>query len=112
MAIIESDAADQLAAIVTKLESAAEIYFQSFSPSILQKTATDADGRFSLSYPRDKTFTLFAKAERTVGEKTKKYFWLINAPSGVDKAQIFLTSDNLVFADPDGYFQIKPKPEL
>jgi hypothetical protein len=39
---------------------------------IFQKTTTDANERFSFSYPLDKTLTIFAKAERLVGDKTEK----------------------------------------
>jgi hypothetical protein len=93
-----------------KLDAAptAEIYFDNFSPNILQKTVTDADGKFLISYPRNKTFAIFAKAERLVGDKTERYYWLINAPSGIENAQVFLGNNNLVTVDPDGYFKIKP----
>ena len=90
----------------------AAAYFDAFSPVTFQKAVTDADGRFLFSYPQDKTLTIFARAERLVGDKTEKYLWLVDAPAGVEKAQIFLSNNNLVFTDPDGYFKIKPKPEL
>ena len=91
----------------------AEIYFENISQTFFgQKTVTDADGKFSFSYPPDKKFTIFAHAERLVGDKPEKYYWLVNAPSGVEKAQLFLSNNNLVFTDPDGYFKIKPKPEF
>ena len=89
----------------------AEIYFENFSADSFQKSLTDADGKFSLSYPRNKTYTMFAKAERLVGNTKEKYYWLLNAPSNVEKAQILLSNNNLVFIDPDGYFKIRPKPE-
>jgi hypothetical protein len=52
--------------------------------------------------------TFFAKAERVVGTKTEKYFWLVNAPTNSEIAQVLLSNQNLVYADPDGYFKIKP----
>ncbi len=87
---------------------AGESYFADFSPPIIQKKLTDADGRFSFSYPRNSAFTIFAKAERMVGIKSEKYYWLVDAPNNVESAQLFLSNNNLVFIDPDGYFKIKP----
>jgi len=85
-----------------------ESYFADFSPLIIQKELTDADGKFSLTYPRDSDLTFFAKADRMVGTQTEKYFWLINAPTNAESVQIFLSNNNLVTVDPDGYFNIKP----
>jgi hypothetical protein len=51
-------------------------------------------------------------AGEDVGDKTEKYYWLVDAPSGVEKAQLYLSNNNLVWIDPDGYFKIKPKSEL
>jgi hypothetical protein len=90
----------------------AETYFTNFSPVVINKALTDADGKFSLSYPRDKTFALFAKAERLVGDKKEIYYWLVSAPPDGETAQIFLSNNNLITVDPDGYFKIKPKLEL
>ena len=112
---------EQIAAAKSKLESAttsyehcpkAEAYFDGFVPMVFQEATTDADGRFLISYPRDKALAIFAKAERLVGSKTEKYYWLIDAPSGTEKAQLFLSNNNLVSIDPDDYFKIKPKSEI
>lgn len=86
-------------------------YFEDFSPAIAQKTTTDSDGKFYLSYPSKKAFTIFAHAQRLVLDKTETYYWLVDAPTGTKTAQILLSNNNLVFADPDGYFKIKPKEE-
>lgn len=86
----------------------AEIYFSTFTLPTVQKTVTDADGKFSISYSRSSALTIFAKAERVVGTKIEKYFWLVNAPTNSETAQIFLSNQNLVYVDPDGYFKIKP----
>jgi hypothetical protein len=88
-----------------------ETYFSDFSLSVAKKTLSDADGKFSFLYPRDKAFALFAKAQRLVGDQTENYYWLVNAPSGAETVQVFLSNNNLVFSDPDGYFKIKPQPE-
>ena len=103
----------QFESCALKLEEAShptsDDYFKKFSPAMIQRATTDADGRFSFSYPRNKPFTLFAKAERLVGDEKETYYWLVNAPSEVEKAQLFLSNQNLVTVDPDGYFKTKPK---
>jgi len=113
---------DQLATAKTRFEAAkatsqnpypkAEDYFSDFSPAVFEKTTTDTNGNFSFSYPQDKSLAIFAKAERPVGGKTERYYWLVNAPSGVEKTRLFLSNSNLVWVDADGFFKIKPKPDL
>jgi hypothetical protein len=84
-------------------------YLTDFSPIVVQKTLSDSDGKFSFTYPRNKTLTIFAHAQRMVLDKTEIYYWLVDAPTNVETAQIFLSNNNLVFADPDGFFKLKPK---
>jgi hypothetical protein len=86
-----------------------EDYFSDFSPAIAQKTISDSDGKFSFSYPPDKSFAIFARAQRAILNKTETYYWLIDAPTGSKAFQILLSNNNLVFVDPDGYFKLKPK---
>jgi hypothetical protein len=86
----------------------AESYFVDFSVPAVQKTLTDADGKFSVTYSRDSALTIFAHAQRMVGTKTEQYYWLINAPTNAETIQIFLSNHNLITVDPDGYFKIKP----
>jgi hypothetical protein len=86
----------------------AENYFAGFVVPVVQKKLTDADGKFSFTYPRDSVLTFFAKAERVVGAKTEKYFWLVNAPTNSGTAQVLLSNQNLVYVDPDDYLKIKP----
>jgi len=50
-------------------------------PAVIQKTTTDADGKLEFSYPQKANFSLYAKAERVVGNKTEKYFWLVKPSS-------------------------------
>jgi hypothetical protein len=88
---------------------AGEDYFKDFLPAIVKKTLTDADGKFSFAYVGNKAFTIFATAQRAVLGQTERYYWLINAPASAETAPIFLSNNNLVSADPDGYFKIKPK---
>jgi hypothetical protein len=87
-------------------------YFEGFSPVVAQKNLSDADGKFSFSYTQNKPLAIFASAQRMVLNKTEKYYWLIDAPIKSEKVQIFLSNNNLAFADPDGYFEVKPKPEI
>jgi hypothetical protein len=84
-------------------------FFDGFSPSVIQRTRTDADGKFSLTYARNKPLAIFASAERALLNGTEKYYWLVDAPAGTETTQIFLSNNNLVSADPDGYFKIKPQ---
>jgi hypothetical protein len=87
----------------------ADDYLSGFCPVVLKKTITDADGRFSVSYPRNNAFTLFARAQRTVINGTEKYCWLVDAPTIPETAQVFLSNNNLAPVDPDHYFKLKPK---
>jgi len=127
-----SDAESQSGAIKTKMEAALDQmkaarsavvaslenypapanYFEGFSPVVIQRTLSDADGKFNFTYPQNKPLTIFASAQRMVLNKMEKYYWLIDAPANSDKVQIFLSNNNLVFIDPDGYFKLKPKPEV
>ena len=91
--------------------SVAEECLANFSPDVAAKTRTDADGKFSITFPRRKAFTIFAKATRTVmaNAGTENYFWLVDAPVGAEKTQVFLSNNNLASADPDGYFKFHLK---
>jgi hypothetical protein len=106
--IIEAQSRQDKVKLTLAAYPLAESYFANFSLPAVQKTLTDADGRFSINYTRDSSLTIFAKAERVIGTKTEKYFWLVDAPTNSESAQIFLSNQNLVHIDPDGYFKIKP----
>jgi hypothetical protein len=87
-------------------------YFENFSPTDLngvKKTISDSDGKFSFSYPINKPFTIFVRAQRAVLDKTETYCWLVDAPTSVKAAQVLLSNNNLAFVDPDDYFKLKPK---
>jgi len=87
-------------------------YFGDFFPhdlTIVKKTISDSDGKFSLFYPNEKPFSIFVRAQRAVLDKTETYCWLIDAPTGVNTAQVLLSNNNLAIVDPDGYFKLKPK---
>jgi hypothetical protein len=66
-----SDELDKIKPFVEKLESAKQqvegllhpsikTYFVGFSPVVIQKSVTDADGKFSLKFAQGNDFTLFA----------------------------------------------------
>jgi hypothetical protein len=116
IAAIEQSLSDEKAGLNNlkngDFSSCAMKYLVGFSPVVSKKVLTDADGKFFISYPLNKAFTIFAKAERVVSDTKETYFWVVNAPTGVETAQIFLSNNNLVTIDPDGYFKIKPKSEL
>ncbi len=87
-----------------------ELLIADFSAVATTKANTDADGNFSLTYPRSKKLTIFAKARRTaLGaglERTQEeYFWLVDAPVDPKGARVLLNNNNLVEVDPDGYFR-------
>ena len=86
-----------------------EDYFAEFLPVPTQKSLTDADGRFSFSFPCHKSFTVFATAKRAVLGNTERYCWVVNAPADSEKGQVILSNNNLVSSDPDGYFKLRLK---
>jgi hypothetical protein len=100
-----------LAIAQTNLNSVPTVgdYLGDFSPIVIKKALSDADGKFVFTYSREKTLAILASAQRVLLNKKEKYFWLVDAPTNLDKAQIFLSNNNLVYVDPDGYFKIKPK---
>ena len=87
-----------------------EDYLTGFSPIVVQKAISDADGKFFLIYPRSKSLTILASGQRTVSGKTEKYYWIVDAPTNIKTTQVLLNNNNLVFVDPDGYFKLKPRP--
>jgi hypothetical protein len=84
-------------------------YLSGFEPVVVKKTLTDADGRFSITCPRGKAFTIYATAQRQVMQSTERYCWLVNAPTNSETGQLFLSNGSLSDVDPDGYFKIKPR---
>jgi len=88
-----------------------EDFLNGFSPLVIRKARTDANGNFSLTYPSDVTFTLFVKAQRAVvsleNSAPEKYHWLINAPSGARSVRLNFSNSNLIDEDPDGYLRLR-----
>ena len=83
-------------------------YFCEFAPSSTAKTLSDADGKFSVTYPAGIQFSIYAKAQRFTPNKTEVYYWLVDAPTN-DNQKFLLYNSNLATVDPDSYFKIKPK---
>lgn len=81
-------------------------YLYGFTPTVVKKANTDADGNFSLTCPCNKHFTIFARAERATLSEHEKYIWLIDAPVKPEAGQVLLNNNNLIEVDPDGYFKI------
>ena len=94
----------------SKTYPGAEIYLSDFSPVTAQKVRTDLDGHFSLSYPCNRAFTIFATA--TQPALPGKYYWLVDAPTNGGTSRVLLNNNNLVLADPDGYFKVRQKAQL
>jgi hypothetical protein len=108
--IRNTDALKETLAAFKSLPSEA-MYFEMFSPDTLQKTTTDADGKFQFTYPSNRSFIIFAKAKRMVGDETENYYWLVNIPSDAGDSRILLSNNNLVFSDPEGFFKKSPQQE-
>ena len=87
----------------------AEDYLTDFSPMVVQRVLSDADGRFSFVYLRNKSLTICANAQRSILNGTERYYWLIDAPTNAETVQVFLSNNNLVSVDPNAYFKLKPK---
>jgi hypothetical protein len=85
-----------------------ESYLSDFYPTYIQKTMTDADGRFSMSYPKNRTFTIYAVGQRNTLNRMEHYTWLVDAPKA-NQDEFYLSNNNLATVDPDGYFAITPK---
>jgi hypothetical protein len=116
--IKESEVAEALEAATTK-RGAAQIKldsfptladdFAGFAPSPLHTVLTDAEGKFSFTYPRTTPYAIFARTDRMVGTKTEQFCWLVNAPGDSDTATVLLSNHDLIFDDPDQLLKIKPK---
>lgn len=96
-------ATSHLASVTTS-----DLLIADFSPVAIAKANTDADGNFSIAWPRNKKFAILARAERATLSESEKYCWLVDAPVDPKGARILLNNNNLVQVDPDGYF----KPQL
>jgi hypothetical protein len=108
---ILNSAVSRAANAETKLKNypTAEDCLSDFLPAVIKKTISDSDGKFSFSYPHNKSFAIFARAQRKILSKTETYYWIIDTPTNMKTARILLSNNNLVTVDQDGYFKLKLK---
>lgn len=70
-------------------------YFSNL-PIPIATALTNADGHFSIKIPTRGKFVVAAKAQRTAGDSTEHYFWIINVSlDGFSKKDIMLSNNNL-----------------
>jgi hypothetical protein len=84
-----------------------EQLFAGLQAKALTNALTDADGRFKLNYERNKSFVIYAHADRLVGDTKEMYFWTLNAPTNFDTVELFLSNHNQAFSDPDHLLDAK-----
>ncbi len=71
------DAAEKQANLWDEINWPSPDYFE----SSIDTTTTDSEGRFKFVVPKsrvDSSMTLFAKAERLVGDEKENYWWMVN----------------------------------
>ncbi len=84
-----------------KGEIGSEVKFlqELFAPKPVQKSTTDADGKFHLDIPNEGKFGIFARASRRVGLRTENYVWFFWIRG--DRAEtnpLILSNHNLISA--------------
>ena len=63
-----------------------------------QVTKTDAEGAFSFTVDKGKSYVVFASGRREVGNSTEQYYWMVPVSLEVDQdsATVMLSNDNMV----------------
>lgn len=63
-----------------------------------QLTKTDADGEFSFTVDKGKTYLVAASAQRSVGKDVEQYYWVVpvTLEAGRDTATLMLSNDNMM----------------
>lgn len=96
---------DEALAVANKMvESAGEIngkaeylrsgfYYLNNLPTPIQKTTTDADGKFTFKVPNG-SYALVAASRRSAGAETEFYHWMIRFAIDADR-KVVLANDNL-----------------
>lgn len=84
-----NEASDRLKSV-----SSAQRYFINL-PDGLASSTSDADGEFILKLPKIGKYALAAQAERKVGDKTEKYYWLVLVNADKESKSIMLSNNNL-----------------
>lgn len=76
----------------------AQHYFRNF-PETTLSTRTDADGKFSISFPKGQRYVLAAHAARVTDSVQERYYWLIRVSDDAHGKKILLSNHNLVVGD-------------
>src|SRR5262245_10830804 len=86
--------------------TSAERFFQDL-PSAISSARTHADGKFTLSIPRDGRYGIVARASRQLGEEAQIFFWFVWVSlDGRPSKRLVLNDDNIVGAgSPDSALQ-------
>lgn len=74
-----------------------EVYFAELPAPPLASAKTDSDGKFTMSIPTDDKIVFVAKATRSVGKETERYYWMVGIKwtKGNDAESLLLSNDNL-----------------
>jgi hypothetical protein len=80
------------------------LVFEDFPVATALKSDSDADGKFTVSYPQTKAYTVFAKAEWKSGGENLTYYWLVDAPLNATSS-FNLSNTKMINADPHGYLK-------
>lgn len=92
---------DELEELYLKLNSfrIPQYYFSKINSQPLLVTESDAEGKFQVELPLKDDYVLAASADRQIGDKTEKYYWLIKFSfNGAPKRSINLSNNNLTSA--------------
>jgi hypothetical protein len=69
------------------------------APKNAVSTVTNADGKFLLKLPQGGRYAIFAKGQRSVGDKEEKYFWLEIVELKTENQNLILSNNNLFVLD-------------
>lgn len=63
-------------------------------PNLSAAATTDADGKFTLTIPKQGEYILVAKAQRMVSENTEKYYWTVPIDADGQAKSVMLSNNN------------------
>ena len=92
-------AADRAREEYERIRESRDFYYSGafyFGPILnpIQTAETDADGKFAIEVPKTGAFVIAAKAERSVGEYTERYYWLQGASLDGQQQRVQNLSNN------------------
>jgi hypothetical protein len=79
--------------------SSGAFYFD-FLRSPIHTVETDPDGKFLIEVPKNGTFVIAARATRSIGDQTERYYWLTSVSLGGQSARIQNLSNNNLTSTP------------